>query len=259
MRPRSSLAAIPAPHSPSTRAGDKKKAHFKVEIDGEMYKVSEVFRTFFWFVCERHRVFLRRLAGHDFPWTEDTILASHPFINVFRVFDRNTQYILQHVIGEEDAFSLRDAFFRVVLFRTFNKIETWQHLEKKLGPLTADRFDVVKYDSVLSRAMDSGMALYSCAYIMPAPPLGQMRNHSNHLRLIDAMLSLKVYDKLKKMKHLKDAHGYITLFPSMGDFMAMQYVWINPLIKHRFLSRPFNPVQACSRPQYAPVLQLERR
>lgn len=227
-----------------TRLERGKKVKLRVAIDGETYQASEVFETFFWFVCERHLVLQRRLSGEAAPWTEDSILASHPFVNVFRVFDRNTQFILKEVIGMGRAHSLRDGFFRVLLFRTFNKVETWQYLQRKLGPLMADNFDVVKYDRLLTRAMDSGMSLYNAAYIMPAPTLGYVRNHSNHLRLIDTMMSLKAYDKLKKMEHLKDAHGYITLFPSMGEFMAMQYV------HDRFLSPTFSGLtqssQACA-------------
>ena len=127
---------------------------------------------------------------------------------------------MNHVIDRTH--SLKDGFFRVLLFSTFNRIETWKLLERKIGKLDAASFDVAKYDKILSHAFDTGVAVYSSAYYMPGPHFGHIRNHSNHLRLIDAMMSLKVYDRLKKMEHLKDAHGYITLFPSMGEFMAMQ-------------------------------------
>lgn len=218
-RSRTSLSSIPAPHSPHA---PRVKAIKKVAFGDETFHVTEVFRTFFWFVCERQRVFQRRLLGQPPPWTEDEYLASHPFINVFRVFDRNTQFILKRVIGERQ-YSLKDAFFRVLLFRTFNKIETWELLETKRGSLTWDTFDIEAYEDILDAAPG---ALYSGCYIMPSPLVfGFRTNHENHLRLIDLMMSLKVYDRLNSMKHLKDAHGYLCLFPSMGEFTAMQYVF----------------------------------
>ena len=83
-------------------------------------------------------------------------------------------------------------------------------------------FDPAVYDSVLTHLANEGRALYQAAYIMPAPPLGYDKNHSNHLRLIQIMMRLRVYDKLKRMQHLKDAHGYLILYPSMGEFTTMQ-------------------------------------
>ena len=190
-------------------------------IDDSTFRTSEVFDTFFWFVCERHQAFRRRLDGQEWPWTEDATLSSHRFINVFRVYDRLTQYVLTHVIGSGN-WTLEDAFFRVLVFRTFGKIETWEFLEQELGAITAVGFDPAVYDSVLTHLANEGRALYQAAYIMPAPPLGYDKNHSNHLRLIQIMMRLRVYDKLKRMQHLKDAHGYLILYPSMGEFTTMQ-------------------------------------
>lgn len=209
--------SIPAPYLRSAPAVREVK---RIAVGERTLKVSKVFRLFFWFVCERHRVFQRRLAGEPAPWTDDDALASHPYINVFRVLDRTSQYILTNVIGGTKH-TLKDAFFRVLLFRTFNRIDTWEYLEEKRGSLTCDDFDVQEYECLLEAVTGS---LYSGAYIMPAPvkEFGYRTNPQNHLRLIDLMMSLKVYDKLKRMKHLKDAHGYLCLFPSMGDFIAMQ-------------------------------------
>ncbi|THH02706.1 hypothetical protein EW026_g191 [Hermanssonia centrifuga] len=153
---------------------------------------------------------------------DDPILAAYPFTNVFRVLDRNSQYILQNVIqkGSQD---LHEAFFRVLLFRTFNKIETWEFLEESLGTITWKDFNLQKYDRVLS-SVDG--AVYNSVYIMPAPgrAFGFDRNYLNHLRLIDLMMAEKLADELQQMKHLKDAHGRVCLYPSMGEFTAMQLI-----------------------------------
>lgn len=191
------------------------------KIEGITFHPSEVFDTFFWFVCEQHQAFCQRLEGQEWPWTEDTTLSSYRFINVFRVYDRLMQYVLTHVIGTSNH-PLEDAFFRVLVFRTFGKIETWEHLEEQLGTITAGGFDAGVYDRVLSRLVDTGRTLYQGAYFMPAPSLEYEKNHSNHLRLIHVMMLLRVCEKIKGMQHLKDAHGYLLLFPSMGEFTAMQ-------------------------------------
>jgi alpha-glutamyl/putrescinyl thymine pyrophosphorylase clade 1 len=71
----------------------------------------------------------------------------------------------------------------------FNRIETWELLEKRLGgiSLAAYRFD--RYDSVLTKALEAGVRIYSAAYIMPSGGRnGDGRKHRDHLRLIERMM-----------------------------------------------------------------------
>ena len=181
----------------------------------------EMLPMFYKFVCERHAIQQRRLAGLPAPWTHDELLAQYPFTNVFRVLDRNTQYILHRVIGEGPR-DLQDSVFRVLLFRTFNKIETWELLESRLGDLTWKGFSYAKYERVLA---DCDVALYNHAYIIPAPKLGYDRNYQNHLALIEAMMTEgELAIDLPLCTHIKDAHAYLSQWPSMGDFTAMQCV-----------------------------------
>jgi hypothetical protein len=191
--------------------------------NGRKFKVkNDMVAMFFKFVCERHQVHLRRQAGLSPPWTEDVILSSWPFTNVFRVLDRNTQYILQRVIGDEPR-AIEDAVFRVMLFRFFNKVETWQLLESTLGEISWRNFSIRTYAAVLEEAKDDGDAIYGPAYIIPAPREFGSANHEAHLRLLDTMMAEGNLPKqLLEYKHIKDAHGYLSLYPGMGPFTAMQ-------------------------------------
>ncbi len=56
--------------------------------------------------------------------TSDSVMQQHRFCNVFRVFDRVTQYLIHNVIenGDQDP---RETMFRIILFRFFNRVETW--------------------------------------------------------------------------------------------------------------------------------------
>lgn len=199
-----------------TAADAAKLAKF---ANGAVFKISNVVPLFYKFVAERHLVQQRRLAGLSPPWTQDPVLAAWPFTNVFRVLDRNSQFILRNVINR-GSMDCDEAVFRVLLFRTFNKIETWEHLERELGELTWAAFDIAKYEDALA-SVDG--APYNAAYIMPAPKLGWGSNYANHLRLIEAMMTDgDLPRRLATFKHLKDAHGHLALYPSLGDFMAMQ-------------------------------------
>lgn len=192
-----------------------------IEIEGRRLPVSSVLDTFFHFVTERHKVHLCRTRGDQPPWTTDPILQQWPFANVFRVFDRTSQFILRNVIGKGDE-DMQETIFRVILFRSFNKMETWEQLKEALGPeLTWKDFSVEAYEQVL---LALNGPIYGSAYIMPGAKLGAKTNASNSLRLIQLLMEEGAPRELLKRKHLKDAHGYLRLYPSMGDFTALQYV-----------------------------------
>lgn len=194
-----------------------------ITIAGQKCHPTRVLDTFFVFVAKRYRIHRNRLAGKPQPWTDDPILQNYPFTNVFRVLDRVTQYILRNVIQVGDQ-SLHEQCFRLMLFRSFNKVETWEALTEHFGELTWRDFDLNAYEDVLLTRQRSDIALYSPAYIIPSPKLGGQANASNHLRLIQLMMEEDLPAQLQKLTHLKDAHGRISLFPGMGEFMALQYV-----------------------------------
>ena len=73
-------------------------------------------------------IFFRRLEGCSPPWTHDPILARFKFTNAYRASDRVSQYLIRHVIYEGPQ-SSEEVFFRIVLFKVFNKIETWELLK----------------------------------------------------------------------------------------------------------------------------------
>lgn len=228
--PSNDARALSRPPASAIKAGPsgKKTRHALKTVaigDVQLYP-TPILDTFFKFVTERHAIHERRLAGGAAPWTADPILANYPFTNVFRVFDRVTQYILQNVIACGDQ-SLDEQCFRLMLFRSFNKEETWELLEEHFGELTWRDFDIPAYEEVLLERQRSGHALYGHAYIIPSPKLGAQANASNHLRLIEMMMEANLPKQLQTLEHLRDAHGRICLFPGMGDFTALQYV--NPL------------------------------
>lgn len=95
-------------------------------------KPTPVYDTYWRFAAERQRIFFRRLNGETAPWTDDAILRDFKFTNAYRASDRVSQYLIRNVIYREDL--PRDAdevVFRVLLFKVFNRIETWELLDRK--------------------------------------------------------------------------------------------------------------------------------
>lgn len=135
-----------------------------------------------------------------------------------------SQFLIRNVIYSGD-YSQGDVVFRILLFKLFNKIETWQLLERELGKITASKFSVGLYDRVLSAALESGQRIYSAAYIMP--PGSRMfetsRKHVAHLRLLDLMLKDNISKKVVKCRSLRDVFNILRSYPLIGDFLAYQY------------------------------------
>ena len=100
-----------------------------------------------------------------------------------------SQYLIRHIIYEGDQ-SVSEVFFRTILFKLFNKIETWQLLKDNLGPVSWEGYSFDRVDSLLSKALASKTRIYSAAYIMPSgrSAFGYRRKHQNHLRLLERMM-----------------------------------------------------------------------
>lgn len=50
-------------------------------------------KAFFKFMKERHTIYLKRQANKPWPWTEDEILQTYKFCNIFRELDTVTRWI----------------------------------------------------------------------------------------------------------------------------------------------------------------------
>ena len=58
--------------------------------------VKEKINDYFNFINERHAIYINKVSGADFPWTEDKILQDYSFCNVFRELDKVTIWIREN-------------------------------------------------------------------------------------------------------------------------------------------------------------------
>ncbi|MBL8792479.1 MAG: hypothetical protein JNM56_01100, partial [Planctomycetia bacterium] len=151
---------VPAPVAPDL---------FEAPSDLAPLRPSPVYDTYWRFAAERQRVFFNRLDHRPPPWTQDPVLRTHKFTNAYRASDRASQYLIRSVIYRSDLpDDAAEVVFRILLFKLFNRIETWELLQKELGPLSYAGYSFRRYDQVLSRALTRGQRLYSAANIMPS-------------------------------------------------------------------------------------------
>ena len=187
-------------------------------------KPTIVFDEFWYFAAERQKVFISRQTQAVPPWTSDPILGAFKFTNVYRASDRVSQFLIRNVIYRGDQ-RPAEVIFRILLFKLFNKIETWQLLERELGSIATAEFSVDRFSVILNGALEKDHRIYSGAYIMPAGNkiFNTVRKHDAHLKLLQFMLQDKLPEKILATKSLKDLFQLLRSYPLIGDFLAFQY------------------------------------
>lgn len=183
-----------------------------------------VFDTYWHFAAERLAMFYRRYHDPMGPWTSNPILRAYRFTNTYRAADRVSQYLIREVQARSDRpNAVREVFFRTMLFKIFNRIDTWEAVEEKLGPLEWDGLDLDNLDQTLEALRLRGRKIYSAAYIMPSPSLGHKRKHSNHLALMKQMMDDRVPERVQQAPSLRSVYELILRYPGIGPFLAFQY------------------------------------
>jgi hypothetical protein len=132
-----------------------------------------------------------------------------------------SQFLIQKVAYAGDQ-SPAEIVFRTLLFKFFNRVETWDLLQRQIGTLSWSAFDIDRYDHVLSKAFASGSRIYSAAYVIPPPAFGAVRKHTNHLRLLQFMMTDGVTKRLADADDMAVAFAILRSYPALGDFLAFQ-------------------------------------
>lgn len=185
-------------------------------------KPTIVYETYWRFAAKRQDIFFRRIEGAAFPWTEDPILKKYMFTNAYRASDRVSQYLIKNVIYQGDNCP-KEVFYRIMLFKLFNRIGTWRLLQENLGSITYEGYSFERYDNILTTALESGR-IFSGAYIMPsgARSLGHRRKHRNILKLVERMMKDDVHSQISDMSTMQQVFELLKSYPMLGDFLAYQ-------------------------------------
>lgn len=184
---------------------------------------SIVYDSYWYLAAERQNVFFKRLNNELGPWTDDPILQKHKFTNAYRASDRVSQYLIKNVIykGSQNP---NEVFFRIILFKLFNKIETWELLNEKLTEVSFESFNYHDYDTVLCAAMNEGKRIYSAAYIMAsgAKVFGPGKKHQSHLKLIQMMMDNHLPEKISQSRSMGQVYELLLDCPMFGSFLSYQ-------------------------------------
>jgi hypothetical protein len=117
------------------------------------------------FIIERHRIYLKKAAGHSAPWTDDPILQNFMFTNVYRELDRVTVWMDKHIM--QPYMDHPDLPFMMAIARVINWPDTLKELMDE-GAWPEKRWNANKFFNVMKAIQDRGDKVVTGAYIVSA-------------------------------------------------------------------------------------------
>ena len=169
--------------------------------------------AFFDFINERHRVYLRKQSGKNWPWSKNAILQKYKFTNVFRELDRMTIWLREnwrHPYADHP-----ELWFAIAVTRTIN----WPDTLEEIG--FPDPWDPDRVAKVIAARKARGGKVFSGAYQgAVSRKKGQPRGYYVVERLDKLFHS---QPPLHKAKALRQAWNMLR-HPGMGGFMAYEVV-----------------------------------
>lgn len=129
----------------------------------DVRRLDPVERFLYWW-GERQAIYLRRQAGASPPWTDDEILQTNYFTNVYREQDRTTVWFREHVRApwREDP----RVIFATICFRWFNYIPTGERL---IAAGLLDHWDDGLALGILGPVRTGGGKVFTGAFLIQSP------------------------------------------------------------------------------------------
>ncbi len=209
--------------SEHTAKNEKKVSHIQRD-KWTPTKTTSVFDSYWHLAAERQDIFFKRLQQLPPLWTDDPILQTYKFTNAYRASDRVSQFLIKNVIYQGDN-APEEVFFRIILFKMFNKIDTWILLESELKEIRYDEYNFNHYDDILTNARKNKCSIYSGAYIMPSGGncFGYKNKHQNNLKLLELMMKNELPKRVFNSQSMQEVFCLFLEYPMIGDFLAYQY------------------------------------
>jgi hypothetical protein len=116
-------------------------------------------KRFFYWINERHNIYLKRQAGEPWPWTSDPILREYKFTNVFRELDTGTVWLRKNI--REPYADHPELFFNIAMYRLYNY---WPTAEE-IG--FVETYDPDHYISMMRARHARGEQIFTGAHMLP--------------------------------------------------------------------------------------------
>ena len=165
------------------------------------------------FMEARHEIYLARANGLPAPWTDDPILRTYSFTNVYRELDRTTIWIKDHWRRPDP-----DLFFAMAVARYVNLPATLEELTYPV-PWNPDQFLQVLNDRRVLR-----LPMQGHAYMIKPDRAGGTTAQFLANRVLGPMWEKRATLRPQAGDTLQTFHARLIECYSVGSFMAGQII-----------------------------------
>lgn len=193
----------------------------------------EAMKWYFYYIQERMNIWWKRYEGKKPPFTKDPVFLQYKFTNVYRCLDRVSQYLIKDVIYGPETYKMNeeDMILRILLFKIFNKIETWEAIEDKIGIISTRTWNLKKVNKALEEQMKRE-PIFSNAYMLTGMFYSRFKGgedkfkfkHERYTQVLnDEMMNPKFIKSIVKAKKMEDVYKAFLDITYVAKFLAYQY------------------------------------
>lgn len=185
----------------------------------------QIFKYYFEFIKERIDIFWNKFEDKKNIKTNNEIFLNNKFTNVYRILDRVSQYLVRNVIYQWN-YKSEDILFRILLFKIFNKIDTWEYITKTIWEITLKSFNSSMFTKILDERKKEN-TIFNWAYIMTwyhSKYQSFKSKHEVRLNVIQKeFIENNLFTKILEEKSFEWVYNLLRNTPLIGDFLAYQY------------------------------------
>lgn len=183
---------------------------------------------FFETMYERQMIWKRRFVDNlPSPWTENHILQTVKFTNVYRELDRSSQWQIQNILLDEKL-SLKNLIWKMMVYRFFNNPQTFEIGKQnwRNGIPDYDDYNVEIFADFISEVRSSGQNPFTNAYYINNTIASRKGRDYCYTRIVIPYLHRNVDKLIVKVLTAEEPEAiieYLKTFPSVADFMAHEF------------------------------------
>lgn len=186
----------------------------------------ETLTVFTYFVQERWNIYRRRVANQSIPLTDDDILATHKFCNVYRVLDRGSQWFVAQLNSSDGkSMSRRDVLIFAWLYRRTNSLFAWSELVSHYGLPNWDEVVSGEYLRQMKEINDKGYQFAnSQAYNVGSAAIKGMTVVDGLAKRTLSAINNGLGEGVDGAKTWRQLYELLISYDGLGSFMAQQIV-----------------------------------
>lgn len=186
----------------------------------------EALNIFAYFAQERWNIYLRRVAGQSAPLTNDSILATRRFCNVYRVLDRGSQWFVAQIDSPDGkVMGRRDVLIFAWLYRRTNSLAAWSELVRHYGLPSWNKVASSDYLWRMKEINDQGYQFAnSQAYNVGSAAIKGMALVDGLAKRTLSAIDNGLGERVDEAKTWRQLYDLLVSYDGLGSFMAQQIV-----------------------------------